>query len=98
MDVRERPGHGYMAFSRRLIFPCLTSFEFATFPSLGWSDVNSVFAVRGKDSVESGEIDSGLGHQSCQPRNKIHRLKNNLRSAIAVRRFEFVAHLACRGE
>lgn len=94
MGVRERPSHGDMAFSRRLIFPCLTRLYFATLASFGWRDMNSVLAIRRENAMKSGEIDSGFWHQSCQLCNKVNRLKYHMSGAIAIRCLEFIATLA----
>ena len=44
-----KTGHGYMAFSRGLIFPCLVRLGFAAFPSLGWCDMYPVLTVMSRD-------------------------------------------------
>jgi hypothetical protein len=47
-----------------------------------------------RQPLESSQLDSGLGHQGDESRNKVHRLEDDVRGAIAVRRFEFVTHMA----
>ena len=60
--------------------------------------MNSVLAVGGEDSVETGEVDSGLWHQGGQSGNKINRLEYDMSSAITVRCLEFIANLAGGGQ
>jgi len=84
-----------MAFRWGLLIPGLILGCFlSSFPSLSWRDMNTVFTVGREHTVKSGEIDPRLGHKGSQTRNKIHRFKNYMRGAIAVRCFQFVAHLA----
>ena len=54
----------------------------------------TVFAVRGEYTVKTCQIDSGLGHQCGQLGNKIHRLKDHVGGAIAIRRFQLISNLA----
>ena len=44
--------------------------------------------------MESDQVYSGPGHQRRQPGDEIQRLKDDVRSPIAVGRFELVANIA----
>ena len=44
--------------------------------------------------MKPSEVDPGFGDQGDKPRDKVHRLEDDVRGAIAVRRFELVAHTA----
>ena len=48
-------------------------------------------AVRGEYAVESSKVDPRLRHQRDKPGDEVQRLENDVRGAIAVRRFELVA-------
>jgi hypothetical protein len=45
-----------------------------------------VFAVRRKHPVETGEIESRLGHQGRQPGDEVEGFEDDMGRAIAVRR------------
>lgn len=68
------------------------------FPALGGCHLHPVLAVGGKDSVESGEIDPRLGYQCYQFRDEVQRLKDDMRGAITVRGFQFIAHMLIGGQ
>ena len=43
--------------------------------------------------METGQVDSGFGYQGNQPGNKVQRLKYDVRGAITVGCFQFIAYL-----
>ncbi len=43
--------------------------------------------------METRQIDSWLRHQSCQFGNEVQWFEDNVRGAIAVRRFELIANI-----
>ncbi len=47
-----------------------------------------------KDTVVSGEVDSGPGHQGNQMGDEAQRVKDHMGGAIAIRCLQFVAHIA----
>jgi len=53
-------------------------------------------AVRGKNTVKSGEVHSGLGHQGGQPGDEIQWPKEEMRGAVPVRGLELELHLNLR--
>ena len=61
---------------------------------LGRRHLCTMRAVGGEDTMESSQVDSGLGHQCDKPRNEVHRFEYDVSGAIAVRRFELVTHMA----
>ena len=94
------PGHRSLALCGALVTPagigdCRFVWPVAT---LSRRHLNRVLAVGRKDCVEAGEIDAQFRHQSCQPGNEIHGFKYDMRCAIAIRRLQFVAHLAIAGQ
>ncbi len=60
-----KTGHGHMALCGCFLFLIRCHFA-AAFAPPGRGHPHSVFAVRRKDTVESGQIDSGFGHQGSQ--------------------------------
>ena len=44
--------------------------------------------------IQSCQVDAGFRHQRDESGDEIHRLEDDVRGAIAVRRFKLVAHLA----
>lgn len=83
-------------------------FRLAALAPLGRSHQIPVFAVGGKHTVVTGEVDSWPRHQGRQPGNEIQRLKDDVRGAIpkalatlagqafAVRCLELVPDIAIR--
>jgi len=88
------PGHRRMALNWRFLILDICSFRFATLAPLCRCHQRTVFAVRGEYTVKTCQIDSGLGHQCGQLGNKIHRLKDHVGGAIAIRRFQLISNLA----
>ena len=105
------PGHSAVPLCWTLVVPVRIGrfWWIGLLAALGRRDLNTVFAVRCKDPVESGEVDSWLGYQRGQFGNEIQRLKDHMGGAIpkalatlagqafAVRSFELVANLAVGG-
>lgn len=93
------PGHGTMLFLRALVEPirtaCLNLCCFLT--TLCGSDLTTMFAVGRKNTVKSCEINSWLGHQGCELRDKVQGLEDDVCGAIAIRGFEFIPNLAVGG-
>ncbi len=85
-----RPSHSLAALFGRSAHDFSTG---AALSAFGRCHFNTVFAVGCKYTVESGQVYSGLGYQRRQLGNEIQRLKDDVRSAIAVGRFELVADI-----
>ena len=87
------PGHGSMALCRTLVVPVRIGrfWWIGLLAALGRRDLNTVFAVRCKDPVESGEVDSWLGYQRCQLGYEIQWLEDHMSRSIAIRCFSGVA-------
>ena len=78
------------------LFGC---FLFIFFPgkptaSFGRRHIDTVFAVRRKNSMESGQVHSRLGNQGSQFADEIQRLEDDMGGTIVVGRFELVADIA----
>ena len=48
----------------------------------------------GMARIQSRQVDPRFGHQGDESRDEVHRLEDDVRGAIAVRRFKRVAHLS----
>ena len=64
-----------------------------TLAALGRRYPRTMRAVGGEHAMKSCQVDAGLRHQRDKSGNEIHRLENHMCGAIAVRRFELVAHV-----
>jgi hypothetical protein len=96
-------GHGLVALFGCFVFVFLSGAAFASF---GRRHIDTVFAVRRKNSMESGQVHSRLGNQGSQFADEIQRLENDMRGsrpkalaalmgpAFIVGRFELVADIA----
>ena len=91
---RLRPGHGHMTLSGRFLLLASSALGLATLAPLRRCHQCSVFAIRGKYTVKTCQIDSGLGHQGGQFGNKVHRLEDDVGGAIPVRGFQLIPNLA----
>ncbi len=60
----------------------------------GRSHPHSVFAVRRKNTMVSGQVDSGSGYQGGQFGDEIYWLEDDVSRAITIRRFQFIAKRA----
>jgi hypothetical protein len=58
-----RPGHGRMTLNWRLLLLAIRCFGLVAFSPFCRRHQRTVFAVRGEYTVETCQIDSGLGHQ-----------------------------------
>ena len=81
------PGHGTMLFLRALVEPirtaCLNLCCFLT--TLCGSDLTTMFAVGRKNTVKSCQINSWLGHQGCELRDKVQGLEREKPAWLATR-------------
>jgi len=66
-----RPGHRGPAFCWGSRLVLLSRSPCAALASFRWRNLNAVFAIRGEDAVESGQVDPRLGDQSCQAGQKV---------------------------
>ena len=82
------------AASGRGVFGRIRRGGLAALAALGRRHLCTMRAIRGENAVEASEVDPWFGHQGNQPRNKVHRLEDDVRGAIAVRRFELVTDMA----
>lgn len=57
-----RPGHGRATFDQRFLLPLIGRFGFVALTAFGQRYQSTMLAVRGKNAMETGEVDSGLGH------------------------------------
>ena len=87
------PRHCHVALCGRFLILTFCHFLPALAPP-GRGYPCSMFAVRGKHTVESGQIDSGFGHQGRQFGNEVHRLEDDVGRAIPIRGFQLIANLA----
>jgi hypothetical protein len=85
------PGHCHMTL--RGCFLILISSNFpVTLAPLGRSYPHSVFAVRRKNTMVSGQVDSGFGYQGGQFGDEIYWLENDVSRATAKRGFQFIVY------
>ena len=90
------PCHRHMALRRCILI--LTSGNFpVTFAPPGRGHPHSVFAVRRKDTMVSGQIDSGFGYQGGQFGDEIYWLEDDVSRPITIRGFQFIANQALFG-
>ena len=105
LQVR-RPSHGRPTLNRRwrlIGYPGTVALA-----PLCRCQLYTVFAVRGEDTVEPGQVDAGFGHQGSQFRNEVQWFEDHVRGAMpkalamlagqafAIGRLQFIAHLALR--
>ncbi len=74
-----------MALSGGLALRLIWLFGLVAFAPLGGGHQSTVLAVRGKHTMEAGQVDPGLGHQRSEPGNEVEGLKEYMRGAIPVR-------------
>lgn len=84
------PGHGLVALCGCFVFVFLSGAAFAAF---GRRHIYPVFAVGREYAVEPGLVYSRFRHQGSQLGNEIQRLKDDVRCAIAVGRFELITDI-----
>ncbi len=60
----------------------------------GRSHPHSVFAVRRKNTMVSGQVDSGFGYQGGQFGDEVYWLEDDVSRAIAMRGFQFITNQA----
>ena len=72
-----------MALGWSLVWNVVRYSGFSAFASFGGRYPRSIFTVGGEDTVETGQVDSGLGNQSDQPGDKVQRFKYDMGSAVA---------------
>ena len=71
-----------------------STFSGCLLATFGGRYLNTVLAIRRKDTVETGEIDSWPGRQSGRPGNKVQRFKEDMGGAVRVRGFQLVSSLS----
>jgi hypothetical protein len=81
------PGHGLVPLFGCFVFVFLVGTALAAFSR---RHIYPVFAVGREYAMESGQVYSWFRHQGSQLGNEIQRLKDELRSAITVGRFELI--------
>ena len=74
--------------------PSPASLAWVALAPLGWRHPRLMRAVGGEHTMESSQIDPGLGDQGDKPDNEVQRLEDDVRGAIAVRRLELETHVA----
>jgi hypothetical protein len=79
-------GHRGAPFARCRLLPIPRRGMLASPAPLGRRHPRAVFAVRRKHPVETGEIESRLGHQGRQPGDEVEGFEDDMGRAIAVRR------------
>ena len=85
IDARRSAGVGSYESGGARRFPPL--------PPLGGCHSRTGLAVRRKDPMKPHEVDFGLRHQRGESDNEVERLKDNVRGAITIGRFQLKAHL-----
>ena len=93
-----KTGHGGPAFGGCWVFRRRRRAGLVALTPFGRRHPRTMRAVGGEHTMESSQVGPGLGHQGDQPGNEVQWLENDMRGAIAVRRLEFVAHMAIAGE
>ena len=88
-----KTGHRRMTLNWRLLLLAIRCFGLVAFSPLCRCHQRTVFAMRGKYTMESCQVDSGPGHQCGQPGNEIHRLEDDVGGPIPIRRLQLVADL-----
>jgi len=81
------PSHGLVALCGCFVFVFLVGTALAAFSR---RHIYPVFAVGREYAVEPGQVYSRFRHQGSQLGNEIQRLKDDVRRAIAVGRFELI--------
>jgi hypothetical protein len=89
-----RPSHGGTAFGARRVWRVRRLGLVAVAPAR--HHLCAPVAIWGKNTVKSGEVHSGLGHQGGQSGDAIQWLKEDMRGAVPVRGLELVLHLNLR--
>jgi hypothetical protein len=89
-----KTGHRRMMLNWRLLLLAIRCYGLAAFSPLRRCHQRTVFAMRGKYTMESCQIDSGPGHQCGKPGNEIHRLEDDACGAIPVGGFQLAPDLA----
>jgi hypothetical protein len=87
------PGHGAVALFRCFVFVFLSGAAFATFAR---RHIYPVVTVGREYAAQPRQVDSRFWHQRCQPGDEIQRLEDDVRSAIAVGRFELITDISGR--
>jgi len=82
-----RPGHGLVPLLWCFFFIFLVGSALAP---LGRCYIDSMFTIGCKNAVEPGQVYSRFRHQGSQLGNEIQRLKDDVRRAITVGRFELI--------
>ena len=95
---RCAPGHRGPAFGRRWLLALVGDLALVAPTSLGRCHQAAASAVRREYAMEARQVDSGLRHQCSQPGDEIQWLEDDMRCAILVRRFQWVADVATGGE
>jgi len=90
------PCHGVVPLFRGLIEPVsIGCFWFVRlFSAFSRCDLNTVLAVWGEDTVESGKIGARLGYQRGELCDKVQGLKDDVGRTITVCCFELVTYFA----
>jgi len=79
------PGHGCPPFGGRLVLPLIGCPGLIALAPPGRRHPRTVLTVRCEQAMETGQGDSGLRYQSGHARDKVQRLENHMRGAIAMR-------------
>ena len=90
------PGHGRAPFGRPRVLQCIRQFALIALAPLRPCDQRTMRTVRRKHPVETGEIDARFRHQRRQFCNEVQRLEDDMRGAVTIGGFQFLAHLALR--
>ena len=86
-----RPSHRHMALARGLVF--FARMLLPPLPPPGRRYVNTVLAIRGKDTVEACKVHARFGYQCRQPSDEVQRLEQNMGGAVPIRGLELVANI-----
>ncbi len=83
-----RPAHGGPAFDRCWAVRRICRTGLVALTALGRRHLRTMRTVGGEHAMKSCQVDSRLRHQRDESGDEVHRLEDDVRGAIAVRRFK----------
>ncbi len=89
-----RPGHSGVTVCRLAVARLTVFLTLVAFTAFRRRHQRPVLAVWRKHAMESGQVSSRPGYQSCQARHEIQWLEDNVGSAVSVRCLQLVADVA----
>ena len=89
-----RPGHCRSVFDRCRAVRRICRTGLVALTALGRRHLCAMRTVRGEHTMKSSQVNPRLRHQRDESGDEVHRPEDDVRGAIAVRRFKLVAQLA----